>query len=164
MIKLVNGFSKENYTCSFFMEESLNNLTRKHMADCLKVFHYNVESFHTNGAKVSSYLKCLNFEYDIICLTEVRTPNPEIISMEIQNYNVFLDCTSTKNEGVAVLLKKDKFKDINEIDINPNFRINSQCYTNCKVENIRNHNKSETPCAQLEKITKVKKSRKCYKS
>ena len=96
MIKLVNGFSKENYTCSFFMEESLNNLTRKHMADCLKVFHYNVESFNTNGAKVSSYLKCLNFEYDIICLTEVRTPNPEIISMEFPNYNVFLDCTSTK--------------------------------------------------------------------
>ena len=132
---MVNGFSKDNYTCNFFMEESLNNLTQKHMADCLKVFHYNVESFNTNGAKVSSYLKCLSFEYDIICLTEVRTPNPEIISMEFPNYNVFLDCNSTKKGGVAVLLKKDKFKDINEIDINPNFKINSQCCTNCKVEN-----------------------------
>ena len=69
MIKLVNGFSKNNYTCSFFMEEGLNKLTRNHKADCLKVFHYNIESFNTNGPKLSSYLKCLNFEYDIICLT-----------------------------------------------------------------------------------------------
>ena len=89
-------FLKNNYTCSYLMEESVNGLSRRHMPDCLKVFHYNVESFNTNGAKVSSYLKCLNFEYDIICLTEIRTPNPGIISMEFPNYNVFLDCTSTK--------------------------------------------------------------------
>ena len=135
MKKLVNGFSKNNYTCTYYTEESANHLSQKHKADSLKVFHYNVESFNTNGAKVSSYLKCLNFEYDIICLTEVRTPNPEIISMEFPNYNVFLDCTSTKKGGVAVLLKKDKFKDIYEIDINPNFRIDTHCCTNCKVEN-----------------------------
>ena len=121
MTKLVNGFSKNNYTCSYLMEESLNNLTRKHMSDCLKVFHYNVESFNTNGEKLSAYLKCLNFEYDIICLTEIRTPNSGIITKEFPNYNVFLDCTSTKKGGVAILLKKDKFKDVNKIDMNPDF-------------------------------------------
>ena len=85
MIKFVNGFSKNNYTCNFFMEESLNNLVQKHKPDCLKVFHYNMESFNTNGEKLSSYLTCLNFEYDIICLTEIRTPNPAIISFEFSN-------------------------------------------------------------------------------
>ena len=44
------------------MEEGTNDLYRKHMSDCLKVFHYNVQSFNTNGYKVSSYLKCLDFE------------------------------------------------------------------------------------------------------
>ena len=135
MTKLVNGFTKNNYTCSYLMEEGTNDLSRKHMSDCLKVFHYNVQSFNTNGYKVSSYLKCLNFEYNVICLTEIRTPNPEIISMEFPNYNVFLDCTSTKKGGVAILLKKDKFNDINEIDMNPNYFINNQCCTNCKTEN-----------------------------
>ena len=76
------------------------------MSDCLKVFHYNIESFNTNVVKVSAYLKSLNFEYDIICFTEIRTPNPGIISMEFPNYNVFLDCTSTKKGRVAILLKK----------------------------------------------------------
>ena len=104
MTKLVNGFSKNNYTCNFFMEESVNNLVQKHKADCLKVFHYNIESFNTNGDKLSSYLKGLNFEYDIICLTEVRTPNPAIISLEFPNYDVFLNCVSTRKGGVAILL------------------------------------------------------------
>ena len=135
MIKLVNGFSKNNYTCSFFMEEGLNKLTRNHKADCLKVFHYNIESFNTNGPKLSSYLKCLNFEYDIICLTEIRTPNPGIISFEFPNYDVYLDCKSTKKGGVAILLKKNKFKNVNEIDLNSNFSINNQCCSNCKTEN-----------------------------
>ena len=102
---------------------SLKKLIKKHKPDCLKVFHYNMESFNTNGDKLSSYLKCLNFDYDIICLTEIRTPNPAIISLEFPNYDVYLDCVSTKKGGVAILLKKDKFKDINEIDINQNFNI-----------------------------------------
>ena len=104
MTKYVNGFSKNNYTCNFFMEESLNKLIKKHKPDCLKVFHYNMESFNTNGDKLSSYLKCLNFDYDIICLTEIRTPNPAIISLEFPNYDVYLDCVSTKKGGVAILL------------------------------------------------------------
>ena len=135
MTKLVNGFSKNNYTCNFFLEEGLNNLAHRHMADCLKVFHCNVESFNTNGANLSSYLKCLSFDYDIICLTEIRTPNPGIINLEFPHYDVYLDCKSTKKGGVAILLKKGKFKNINEIDINHNFYISDQCCTNCKVEN-----------------------------
>ena len=110
MIKLVNGFSKNNYTCNYFMEESVNNLIKKHKADCLKVFHFNMESFNTNGDKLSSYLKCLDFEYDIICLTEIRTPNPAVISLEFPNYNVYLDCVSTKKVELLFYSKKTNLK------------------------------------------------------
>ena len=45
MRKHVNGFSKNNYTCAYFDEESIQNLSRKHDPDCLKIFHLNIESF-----------------------------------------------------------------------------------------------------------------------
>ena len=35
MIKLVNGFSKDNYTCSYYQEESINELSKKHSANSL---------------------------------------------------------------------------------------------------------------------------------
>ena len=102
MKKLVNGFSKNNYTCTYYTEESANHLSQKHKADSLKVFHYNVESFNTNGAIVAAYLKCLNFEYDIICLTEIRVSDPGIIQMEFPNYHVYIDCISSKKGGAAI--------------------------------------------------------------
>ena len=136
MRKLVNGVSKDNYTCSYYMEDSINNLSRKHKTDCLKNFHYNVESFNTNGAKVAAYLKCFNFKYDIICLTEIRVYNPSIIQMEFPDYHVYLDCKSSKKGGVAILLKRNKFNSINEIDLNDNFNIKNHCTCkNCKTEN-----------------------------
>ena len=46
------------------MEGTINNLTQKH-----KSFHLDVEIFNTNGTEVTTNLKCLNFDYDIICLT-----------------------------------------------------------------------------------------------
>ena len=136
MTNLVNGFSKDNYRCNYYMEDSVNSLNQKHKADCLKIFHLNVESFNTNGAEVAAYLECLNFEYDIICLTEIRVTNPGIYIMAFPNYHVYLDCLSTKKGGVAILLKKNKFKNIYELDINANFNIKNQCRcSNCKTEN-----------------------------
>ena len=136
MTNLVNGFSKDNYRCNYYMEDSVNSLNQKHKADCLKIFHLNVESFNTNGAEVAAYLECLNFEYDIICLTEIRVTNPGIYIMAFPNYHVYLDCLSTKKGGVAILLKKNKFKNIYELDVNANFNIKNQCRcSNCKTEN-----------------------------
>ena len=72
MIKLVNGFSKENYTCSYYQEESINDLSKKHTANSLKVFHNNIDSFGKNSTELISNLECLKFYFDIICLAEVR--------------------------------------------------------------------------------------------
>ena len=69
-----------------------------------------MESFNTNGDKLSSYLKCLDFEYNIICLTEIRTPNPAVISLEFPNYNVYLDCVSTKKVELLFYSKKTNLK------------------------------------------------------
>ena len=45
MIKHVNGFSKNNFTCNYYEDESIHQLSKKHMPNGLKVFHVNIESF-----------------------------------------------------------------------------------------------------------------------
>ena len=59
MTKHVSAFSKNNYTCGYFQEESLLNLSQKHLPECLKAFHLNIESFNKNGAELAAYLKSL---------------------------------------------------------------------------------------------------------
>ena len=81
MIKLVNGFSKDNYTCSYYQAESINELSKKHSANSLKVYHNNIESFNKNRTELISNLECLKFQFDIICLTEVRKTSIGIVNM-----------------------------------------------------------------------------------
>ena len=88
IIKLVNGFSKNNYTCGNFEQESINKLSEKHLQDCLKVFHLNIESFNSNGSELSSYFKCFKFKFDIICLTETRQTTIGIIDQHFPAYHI----------------------------------------------------------------------------
>ena len=69
MIKHVNGFSKNNFTCNYLEQESLYNLSTKHLPDCLKVFHVNIERFASKGNELSTFLSCLKTKFDIICMT-----------------------------------------------------------------------------------------------
>ena len=56
MLKHVNGFSKDNYTCGYYQENSIHNLLKKHLPDCLKIIHQNIVSFNKNGTHLSFYL------------------------------------------------------------------------------------------------------------
>ena len=59
MLKLVNGFSKNNYTCGYYQEMSIKNLANSHMPTCLKIFHLNIISFSKNGLNLSVFIECL---------------------------------------------------------------------------------------------------------
>ena len=52
MRKHVKSFSKNNYTCGYFVEDSFHNLARKHYTDSLKIFHVNIESFRSKGIEL----------------------------------------------------------------------------------------------------------------
>ena len=39
MLEHENGLSKDNYTCSYYQENSIQNLQKKHLPDGLKIFH-----------------------------------------------------------------------------------------------------------------------------
>ena len=136
LIKHVNGFSKNNYTCNYHEEESLHQLSAKHLPDCLKIFHVNIESFASKGKELSAYLKCLKPIFDIICITEIRNTSLSIINKEFPDFDIFIDNPSTPKGGVAVLLRKNKFKEITEIDTDANFNLkNKLAGTNSHVEN-----------------------------
>ena len=145
MIKHVNGFSKNNYTCNYYDDENIKQLTNKHVKDCLKVFHVNIESFASKGNELSTYLSCLNINFDIICITEIRSTTISLINKEFPNFHIFIDNPKTAKGGVALLIRKDKFKQITEIDTNENYNLKNKLagtknvvenkWLSCKIDN-----------------------------
>ena len=136
MIKLVNGFSKDNYTCSYYQEEGINDLSKKHSANSLKVFHNNIASFGKNSTELISNLECLKFYFDVICLTEVRKTSIGIINMVFNDYHVFLDNPDTAKGGVALMVRQNKFNNITELCPSTGFDLKNKCdCIQCKIEN-----------------------------
>ena len=136
MIKLVNGFSKDNYTCNYYNEGNINDLAKKHSTNSLKVFHHNIDSFGKNSTELVSNLECLNFAFDIICLTEVRETSREIIDEVFPDYHIFLDNPNSAKGGIALLLKKNKFNNITELETSTGFNLKGLCNCHqCKIEN-----------------------------
>ena len=135
MIKHVNGFSKNNYTCSYYDEKSILDLSKKHIPSCLKIFHLNIESFKQHGTELSVYLKCVGLEFDIICLTEIRHTTTGLIDKDFPDFHIFIDDPSTAKGGVALLLRKNRFSQITEIDKNSNQHLKNTCAcTKCLTE------------------------------
>ena len=136
MIKHANSFSKNNYSCNYYDEESINNLSKKHLPDSLKIFHANIESFKTNGTELTFLLNSLKLNFDIICLTETRYTSIGIIDKEFPDFHIFLDNPTTAKGGVALLLRKDKFSQLNDLDLNNDFNLKNKCKCrNCLIEN-----------------------------
>ena len=136
MIKHVNGFSKNNFTCGYFEDDSAFDLSKKHLPDSLKIIHVNVESFSSKGLSLSSYLKCLKFKFNIICLTEIRFSTVGLIQKEFPNFDIYIDNPTIAKGGVAILLRTDNFKEVTEIDFDEKFNLkNKLAGSNCIVEN-----------------------------
>ena len=106
MLEHMSNISKDNYTCGYFDEQGIHNLSKKHKKDSLKMFHANIESFNTNGAHLAIYLKTLNLSFDIICLSEIRNSSIGIIDKEFPNYNIFLDNPTAKKVELLYSLEK----------------------------------------------------------
>ena len=106
-------------------------MLKKHLPDCLKIYHHNIASFNKNGSHLSFYLKYLSINFDIICLTEIGHSSVGIIDKKFPDHNIFIDNTNTSKGGVALLLRKNKFDNITELD-----PIKLSCNCNkCIVEN-----------------------------
>jgi len=75
----------------------------------------------------------------------MRVTSTAIIANEFPNFYVFKDNPTTAKGGVAILLRKGKFKQLTEIDTNADFNLKSKLagtnsivenkYISCKIEN-----------------------------
>ena len=133
MLDHVNGLSKNNYTCGYLDEEGIHNIAKKHISDSLKNFHANIESINSNETNLSFFLNCLKLEFVIICLTETRATTIGILDKHFPEYHIYIDNPKTAKGGVAILLRKNKFKEINNIKFN--LKNNCSC-KKCAIENI----------------------------
>ena len=131
MLKHINAFSKDNYTCGYYQENSIQNLVKKHLPDCLKTIHQNVVSFNKNGTHFAFYLQYLSINFDLICLTEIGRTNLGIIDKEFPDHHIFIDPTKTAKGGVALLLRKNKFDNVSELDP---IKLSCDC-KKCLIEN-----------------------------
>ena len=85
---------------------------------------------------LSSYLKCLKFKFNIICLTEIRFTTVGLIQKEFPNFDIYIDNPTIAKGGVAILLRTDNFKEVTEIDFDEKFNLkNKLAGSNCIVEN-----------------------------
>ena len=109
MIKHVNGLSENNYTCHYYNHESFKTLSKQHHINALKLIHLNIESYQKNGTCFLFLLKCLNTQFDIVCLTETRKTSIGIIDKEFPDFHIYIDNPEREKGGAAILVRKNKF-------------------------------------------------------
>ena len=80
-----------------------------------------------NGTELTFLLHCLKFKFDIICLTETRYTNIGIIDKEFPDFHIYLDNPTTAKGGVALLLRKDKFVQLTDLDLNNDINLKNKC-------------------------------------
>ena len=136
MTKHVNGISENNYTCYYYNHESIKTLAQKHHKNALKLIHLNIESYQKNGACFLFLLKSLHVQFDIICLTETRQTSIGIIDKEFHDFHIYIDNPEREKGGAVILVRKNKFTDIKELDMDDSLNLKSKCQcTKCQIEN-----------------------------
>ena len=104
-IDMMYNIPKDNYTCGYFDEQGLHNLSNKHAKDNLKIFHANIESLNSKGAELTFFLSCLTVKFDIICLTETRATTIGILDKHFPEYHIYIDNPKTAI-GIVLLLTR----------------------------------------------------------
>ena len=68
-------------------------------------------------------------------MPEIRYTNKGIIDKEFPEFHIFIDNPTTAKGGVTILLKKDKFSQIIELDTSNDFNLKHNCAcTKCITE------------------------------
>ena len=136
MIKHHNEISKNNYTCYYYNDQSISALSKQHHADALKLIHFNIGSYQKNGACFLYFLKCLHVQFDAICLTETRETSIGIIDKEFHDFHIYIDNPETAKGGAVILIRKNKFTNIKELDLDESLNLKHKCLcTHCQIEN-----------------------------
>ena len=115
MKKIIDTFTKENYTCNYYNQSSLTKVINAHSKKSLKTIHINIRSFETNKFKLFYYLNTLKCKFDIFFLTETGKVNIEWVESIFKGYKFFNEPPSSKVGGAGILINTDSFDTIEEL-------------------------------------------------
>ena len=131
--ELIEGLSRENYSCRYYNEQKFNSMISKHKKNSLKTFHLNIRSVNKHCHELKAFLSCLNCNFDLILLTEIGNINEKLIEEVFDNYSLCYNKSTSKKGGAGILIRDDKF---DEIVINESkVKLNCNC-SNCEVESV----------------------------
>ena len=135
MKKIIDAFTKDNYTCNYYNHSNLQNVVKAHSENSLKIIHINIRSFETNKFKLFYYLNTLKCKFDIIFLTETGKVNIEWAESIFKGYKFINEPPSSKIGGAGMLINTDSFETIEELT-DERYCIKMKCTCSlCKVEN-----------------------------
>ena len=103
--------AQQKISCQYFHEEHFTQ-TFKNSIPKLSLYHHNIRSLPKHRRELQVFLDSLNFEFDILALTEVGQ-NVENSAAFFAEYEPFIDKTKMKCGGSLLLVNK-RIKQISE--------------------------------------------------
>ena len=136
MLKHINKLSKDNYKCKYYDSNNIQSLIKLHQKSALKAFHVNISSIAKNGLDLTCYLEELKITFDIIMLTETRETSPGYIEFLFPDHDIFLDNPKTLKGGACIIVRKNKFENVKQINNNTlNLKNKCNC-SQCEIDNV----------------------------
>ena len=141
----VNLDSLYSINCNYYTEDEFD-LRSKSFGNNLSTFHLNIRKIGLHGNELLGFLSILNFQFDVIILTEIGKNCENIVKTLFHNqgYAPFYDLPASNDYGgVAVFIKRelnpiqmDRFK------MKKTCECSKCCYENVWVECVKNGLKS----------------------
>ena len=93
-----------HYTEQHFNHSFTNSLQYKELA----VFHLNIRSLNRNCSRLIELLKLLEFEFDVIILSEIWTCNIDFYCNILAGYDFYYDLpVHTKVGGIGIFVRSE---------------------------------------------------------
>ena len=97
----------ESFEFKYYTPSQLDYLAAKYSSSIqLSIFHVNIRSLNANHNKLITFLLCLNFNFDILILSEIWSTNLSYFLNLLPNYDFFYDSPSARAGGVGIYVKK----------------------------------------------------------
>ena len=91
----------------YYTPGQFDNMANRNKATVqLSIFHVNVRSLNANFNKLINYLQCLNFDFDVLILSEIWSTNIDYYVNLFKNYDFFYELPKNKAGGVGIFVAK----------------------------------------------------------
>ena len=134
-IDLIESYTLGNFDCKYYNEDKFNFMISKHHPDALKVYHQNIRSLNLHVHELKSFLECLMCKFDVLLLTEIGKTDINYINKVFDDYTLYAELPKSNKGGAGILVKKDKFDDIEVLSEFKPLKLECEC-AKCLTESV----------------------------